>query len=342
MAEQEELARIADQVATRVQQEQVAVTIVGDLIFDMAIEGRRGGSHPETGVELLKDATLQESIGGAGNIALILSRLGAQVTVFGLVGHDLPGRQLAEMQERQAYQSHVVLQRGWPTPSKRWIYERDGEVVKPRLRIDFDQPLPASAREELLGEFRARFRGHSHVLIVADHGLGAIGPESEPLIHLARESGAKLVAIPRSPIDAYRSFDALVPNPTEMRCLVGLRGKGEARKAADRFAREHGIVIYLTQGQDGLYVAVGSDPAASHLARTRPIANPQKMGARDMVLATVALGLALDLDPADTARLANGLANLVVVQRGNGVVFWEDLFTALGHNSELASRQVSE
>ena len=333
MIELEEVARIAEQVAQRVHEENVTVTVVGDLIFDVEVEGQAGGIHLETGVELLKKATLQESIGGAGNLALILSRLGVQVTLFGLVGSDLPGRQLAEMQDRQRYDSHVVAQRGWPTPSKHWVYERNAGSIKPRIRIDYDQPLPGSGREELMGEFRARFRGGAHVLVVADHGLGAMGPETAPLLELARESGAKVVAIPRTPLEQYEKVDVLVPNPTEMRALVGIEGKGEAREAANQFAEQHKLMIYLTQGHEGLYVADGPQPSESHLAPTRPVENPQKMGARDMILATVALGLALDLDSTETASLANVLANLVIVQRGNGVVFWDDLFTALGRSS---------
>ena len=142
MTESEQLARMAEQVAGRVHEENVTVTVVGDLIFDVEVEGQAGGIHPETGVALLKEATLRESIGGAGNIALILSRLGVQVTLFGLVGSDLPGRQLAEMQDRQRYDAHVVAQRGWPTPSKHWVYERDAGSIKPRIRIDYE-PAPA-------------------------------------------------------------------------------------------------------------------------------------------------------------------------------------------------------
>ena len=336
MTEQEDLARIAEQVAARVQEEDVTVTVVGDLIFDIAIEGRAGGTHPETGVELLKEATLQESIGGAGNIAVILSRLGAKVTLFGIVGSDLPGRQLAEMQDRQRYRAHVVVQRGWPTPTKHWVYERDAETVKPRIRIDYDQPLPGTGRQELLGEFRARFRGGSHVLVVADHGLGVMGTETEPIIDLARESGAKVVAIPRTSTALYQTVDALVANPTETRGLVGLQGKGEARVSADLFASRNKLIVFLTQGQEGLYVANGRRPSASHLAPTQPVENPQKMGARDMVLATVALALALDLEVAETSRLANALANLVVAQRGNGIVFWDDLFVALGRGHQTS------
>ncbi|MFW6124872.1 MAG: bifunctional heptose 7-phosphate kinase/heptose 1-phosphate adenyltransferase [Pirellulales bacterium] len=332
MSHLEELVRVAEEAFHRVHGEEIPIAIVGDLILDVAVEGVPGGIHPETNVELLKDASVQESIGGAGNVALILARLGVHVTLFGLVGHDLPGRQLSEMLERQRYESYLVHQRDWPTPRKEWIYKRDGTNLEPVLRIDYDQPLPGSGRKELLGEFRARHRRDTRVLVVADHGLGAMGTETGKIIELAQKVGAKVVAIPRTALAQYEKADALVPNPTEMRQRMGLHGKGPAKKEADAFAKKYGLTVYLTQGREGIYVAT-TEPKGSHLSPTQSVPNPQKMGARDMALAVVALGLALELPPADTALLANGFATLVVRQRGTGVVHWEDLFRSLGRET---------
>ncbi|MBI3469429.1 MAG: hypothetical protein HY000_41030 [Planctomycetes bacterium] len=329
MAERAQLDSIALEVAERVRAEDLSLAVLGDLILDVTVEGDRGGEHPETGVSLLKNASSQESIGGAGNVALALSRLGVPMTVFSIVGADLPGRQLVETQARLPFKAHVVTYRGWPTPKKQWIYERGPEAACLVRRIDFDQPLPKEARGQLLGEFRARFAPGTRVLIVADHGLGALGAETAEAISLARAAGAKVVAIPRTPLEQYESVDVLVPNPTEMRELVGLAGKGEAQDAAVRFAREHGVTVFLTQGRQGLFVCCPAQDVAQ-LVSGKPVDHPQKMGARDMTLAIVALGMGLELPVLTIAELANAFAGLVVRQRGNGVVFWHDLFQSLG------------
>ena len=92
MANPHDLKQSAQALASKLQERRASIVVVGDMILDNAIEGVPGGSHPETGVRILKDATSQESIGGAGNIALALSRLGVEVTLFGIVGSDLSGR----------------------------------------------------------------------------------------------------------------------------------------------------------------------------------------------------------------------------------------------------------
>src|SRR3989442_1790599 len=83
------------------------------------------------------------------------------------------------------------------TPRKDWIYRRDENRVETVTRIDYDRPLSGKAREELVGEFRVRCPADAQVVILADHGLGCIGPESLALIGIAKERGAKIVAIPR-------------------------------------------------------------------------------------------------------------------------------------------------
>jgi rfaE bifunctional protein kinase chain/domain len=324
----EAMAGIVTEVTQRLKEEPACAAVLGDLILDVSVEGDQAGMHPETGAPLLKNATSHESIGGAGNIALVLSRLGVHASLFSIVGADLPGRQLTETQERLHFDSHVVTYRGWPTPRKQWIYQREPEGTRIIQRVDFDRPLPAEGRQRLLGEFRARYVNQGQVLIVADHGLGAVGPETGEAITLAQQAGAKVVAIPRTPIEQYRSVDALVTNPTEIRELVGLKGKGEAQPAARQYAGRHGVTVFLSQGKHGLFVC---SPAHNleQLVPTTLVQHPQKMGARDMVLAIVALGYAIGLGPLETAQLANAFANLVVRQRGNGTVFWTDLYTEL-------------
>src|SRR5438105_2256173 len=101
MSSPQALQPLVQDVTRRLQQRRVAVAVVGDVILDNSIEGAPGGLHPETTVPVLREATNQEGIGGAGNIALALARLGVEVTLFGVVGSDLPGRQLENLLDRQ-------------------------------------------------------------------------------------------------------------------------------------------------------------------------------------------------------------------------------------------------
>src|SRR5262245_3472697 len=153
MSRPEEGQKLVQDVARRLKERQVTVAVVGDMILDNAIEGVPGGRHPETNVPILREASSQESIGGAANIALTLDRLGVKVVVFGIIGSDLPGRQLENLLDRQSFDDYLITERGWPTPHKDWIYERQGDRSALIQRIDYDRSLSGRAREELVGEF---------------------------------------------------------------------------------------------------------------------------------------------------------------------------------------------
>jgi D-beta-D-heptose 7-phosphate kinase/D-beta-D-heptose 1-phosphate adenosyltransferase len=330
MAHLRELRGLVQDMARLLRERRVSVAVVGDMILDSAIEGVSAGRHPDTLVPILRDATTQESIGGAGNIALALARLGAEVALFGVIGSDLPGRQLENLLDRQPFADYLVTERGWPTPRKDWIYERQGSRVALVQRIDYDRPLAERARQELIGEFRARCPADVDVVVLADHGLGSIGPECVALLGLARERGARLVAIPRTACLRGQALDAIVLNASEMRRLAGADEQADPRALAARYAGEYAQHVFLTLLGEGVLICPAGGRGAGTLIEAHPLECPQWMGSRDMATAIVALGLALGLDPVDNARLANAFRHLVAAQRGNGRVLWRDVFHLVG------------
>lgn len=332
MSESQALQKLVQDVSQRLQERRVLVAVVGDMILDKAIEGVPGGRHPEIGVPMIREATTQESIGGAANIALALSRLGVDVALFGIIGSDLPGRQLENLLDRQPFANYLITERGWPTPHKDWIYQRQENRVNLIQRIDYDKPLSSTAREELVGEFRARCPAQVDVVILADHGLGSIGPESLALVGLAKERRAKIVAIPRSLVLRGQALDAIVINSPELRSLYGAESSADPRALAARYAKEYAQHVFLTLLEEGIFVCPAGSRGPGTLIPGYLLDNADWMGARDMAAALVGVGLALELDVLDTTRLATAFRHLVADQRGNGRVLWRDIF-------QLASRE---
>ncbi len=330
MKHPEAIRQLVKDVSAKLQEKQVHIAVVGDMILDCTIEGEEGGFHPDTHVPILRDAASQESIGGAANIALALSRLGADVSLFGIIGGDLTGRQIVNLLDRQPFADYLITERGWPTPRKDWIYRREGAAVQLTQRIDYDRPLSGKAREELVAEFRARCPSDVQVVIIADHGLGSIGPESLALIGLAKERKAQTVAIPRSTVLRGQPVDAIVLNAAEMRKLAQAPETADPKVLAARYAREYGQHVFLTLFEQGLAVAPAKSASEATLLEGYPLENPQWMGVRDISTAIVGVGLALGMDPIAIGRVGGVFRHLVAGQRGNGRVLWRDVFRFVG------------
>lgn len=330
MTNPHEVQDLIQDVAQRLKERRVKVAVVGDMILDNAIEGVPAGRHPEISVPMLREATTRESIGGAANIALALARLGAEVALFGIIGSDLPGRQLENLLDRQPFADYLITERGWPTPHKDWIYKRQDNRLSLTQRIDYDRPLSGNARLELVGEFRARCPANVDVVILADHGLGGIGPESLELIGLARERQARIVAIPRTPVLRGQALDAIVINSSEMRNLYGVTVSTDPRSLAARYSREYAQHVFLTMLEEGVLVCPAGTVTTGTLVPGYPLENPHWMGARDMATALVAVGLVLELAPVDAGRVANVFRHLIAEQWGNGRLLWRDVFHFVG------------
>jgi len=325
------LQKLVREVHADLRSRPVNIAVIGDMILDNSIEGEPRGFHPETNVPVLGDATSQESIGGAANIATALQKLGCQVTLFGVIGSDLPGRQLENLLDRQPFTNHLITERGWPTPRKDWIYRRVEGRVEMIQRIDYDRPLSQRAREELVGEFRVRCPAGVQVVILADHGLGSIGQESLAIIGLAKEMRAKLVAIPRTTVLRGQALDAIVLNAVEMRRLAQAGDQADPKALAARYAREYNQHVFLTLFDEGVVVCpAGLKSTTGILCEGFPIENPDWMGARDITTGIVALGLARGMDLEEIGKLSTVFRHLVASQRGNGRVHWHDVYRFLG------------
>ncbi len=330
MSKPHELQQLVQDFAARVKERKLRVAVAGDMILDNAIEGEPGGRHPEIDVPILRNVTFQESIGGAANIAQALVRLGVEVSLFGIVGSDLPGRQLENLLDRQPFEDYIVTERGWPTPRKDWIYHRHEGRRTLVQRIDYDKPLPARAREELVGEFRARCPLNADAVVLVDHGLGSIGQESLALIGLARERKAKLVAIPRTTVLRGQPLDAIVINSPEIRHMYGAGPDSDPRALAARYAREYSQHVYLTVLEEGILTCPAGAAGTGTLMKGYQLDDGHWMGARDMATTIVAMGLALGMDVLAVGRLATAFRHLVAAQVGNGRVTWRDVFQFVG------------
>src|SRR5205807_8901337 len=99
-------------------------------------------------------------------------------------------------------------------------------------------------------------------VILADHDAGSIGPETLPIVSLAKERGAKVVAIPRSTILRGQPVDAVVLNGPEMRRLADGAADEDPRSLACRYARQFGRHVFLTLFEEGMTVcpAKGDEP----------------------------------------------------------------------------------
>jgi hypothetical protein len=161
------------------------------------------------------------------------------------------------------------------------------------------------------------------------------------LIGLAKERQASIVAIPRSTVLRGQALDAIVLDAIEMRRLAQAGENADPKALASRYARDYAQHVFLSLLADGLMVCpAGSKAASGTLIGGYPLENPQWMGTRDITTGMVALGLAMGLEAVELGRLSNIFRHLVACQRGNGRIFWRDVYRFVGLEQQADDPQV--
>src|SRR5580704_18117756 len=93
--------------------------VIGDFFFDTYITGRVKRISPEAPVPVLEVIKQESRPGGAGNVALNLTALGAHVLTVGRIGPDAEGEKLkAILQAERIDASHLFIERDYRTPVK--------------------------------------------------------------------------------------------------------------------------------------------------------------------------------------------------------------------------------
>ena len=80
---------------------QAKVLVVGDLMLDRYWYGNTSRISPEAPVPVVHVGDIEERAGGAGNVALNISTLGAKATVIGLTGEDEAANSLQQCLEKK-------------------------------------------------------------------------------------------------------------------------------------------------------------------------------------------------------------------------------------------------
>ncbi len=318
--------------------ERVSVLVVGDIMLDRYLWGGVRRISPEAPVPVVEVHRESATAGGAANVALNLASLGVRTEVFGLLGDDASGREVAGLLGRHGVTLDGRLVRsGLNTITKGRVMAQRQQVC----RLDWEaRPEAYALRPAELDLLAERAAGHDAV-ILSDYAKGVIG---QPVIDRLREVAAQrklflaLDPKPKRELEV-RGMNLLTPNRGEAVELSGLSPDAAAAAALDdaclaiqgRYDPEH---LVVTLSEEGILLWSRNGARRRFPTVAREVADVS--GAGDTVVATLTAALAAGLPAADAVHLANVAAGLVVAKLGTATVTRPELAAAM-EREEAAS-----
>jgi len=302
--------------------------VVGDVMLDKYIWGEVGRISPEAPVPVVRSIHHSEQPGGAANVAMNLSHLGAQATVIGFVGNDEDQRLLAKLLRSNEIEPDFIVAEEFPTITKLRIVGGRQQM----LRLDSERQGARPERDSLrLFERVVAHLPGSDAVILSDYAKGVLTVEVyKKVIAAAHARGIPVLVDPKSAdFTRYRGATTICPNLGELAAAVHL----DTRELTPLLDAAQSLVSKLdiefmtaTLGEKGIAL-LRADRRVVAPAVARQVFDVS--GAGDTVIAVLALALASGLKPETAVELANIAAGVVVAKVGTVPVEKHELLAAL-------------
>jgi rfaE bifunctional protein kinase chain/domain/rfaE bifunctional protein nucleotidyltransferase chain/domain len=302
------------------------VLVLGDVILDRWCEGDAQRLCREGPVPVLDLARVVDAPGGAGNTAMNLAALGADVVLVGVAGDDEAGTALAECLARAGISIDATLVRSRSTSVKARM------LAGAQLLLRVDSCRTAEHDEaQAVSERAVAALGAADAVVVCDYGLGALAALDRDAVR----RGARALVVDARHFGDWASLgaDVATPNAEEAAELIGEPvPRGDRRGWAEGHARELGSATgashtLVTLDREGT-VLLGS-PGAVHTTPARPAPEQNAVGAGDTFVAGLAYALAAGLPVEVAADVGQAAADVVVGTAGTTTCTAEALAAAL-------------
>jgi len=283
----------------------INILLVGDFMIDHYIIGTSNRMSPEAPVPVVIPKKEYSIPGGAGNVAMNLRAMGANVVCLGTVGDDVWGEKLiSTLKNKDINVESIDIIKNHPTTLKQRIYS-DGKQV---ARLDTEKILDSSLKilDHNLDYYDA--------CIVSDYNKGVIK-------NVNIDTNILIVDPKKDDFSFYQNAHIITPNLNELQKVTKIK-IGDTQSIIDacsELIKKHNFnYILAKRGSEGMTI-VGKNNFVKHI-EAHIVENPDVTGAGDTVIAALSIAYAKTQNIELSARFANNAAATAVSKSGTATV----------------------
>lgn len=293
------------------------IAVIGDLMLDEYLIGSVSRISPEAPVPVvdIKEESLR--FGGAANVCLNLSTLGATAIPFGVIGNDRAGKSFLEMSEENNFSiDGITISDVRMTTVKTRVIGSNQQIV--RIDKEIKTPIDSPTEQTLISHFKSQLNTIDAV-IFEDYNKGVI---TETLISdillLCKQNTIPTFIDPKfSNFFAYKNCTMFKPNLLEASIALSkdLNTVEEYTSAAkDLKERLLADSILITLSSEGMLLL--NEANEVHHIPTKAVEVADVSGAGDTVISTLVAMKISGATSLEAINLANEAAGVVVTEVG--------------------------
>ena len=305
------------------------VACVGDLMVDRFVYGEVSRVSPEAPVPVLARSRELVMLGASGNVARNVAALGGEVSLVGVIGSDVEGKQALRLVEEEAgVEGYLVTDPDRPTTLKTRFVSGGQQLL--RVDLEASRPVSGDVEQRLVRTVRdvAKDAG---VILLSDYGKGVI---TEAVIaacrEVAAESGGKVVVDSKARSFArYGAVDMIKPNAAELAHATDMPTETDEQIEGALIAALtlwDAKAILVTRASKGISLAVRGGEVRHFPTVAREVFDAS--GAGDTTLAALGLAMAAQVPIEDAIAFAQLASGVAVGKIGTATVSPEELVEA--------------
>ena len=302
----------------------IRALVVGDVMLDRYWSGATSRISPEAPVPIVHVQTLEERPGGAGNVALNIAALGAQVDLISFCGDDAAGEILEKKLTNAGVNGYLSRMPQSPTVTKLRVLSLHQQLI----RLDVEQasyPIDYTRLKKLFEQRLAQ----CDVVILSDYAKGCLA-YAQDLIQLAQRADKPVFVDPKSnDFSLYQGATVLTPNWREFEAVAGIcDSESTLLQKGLELLKTHGLkALLVTRGEQGMTLIRPNQAEVCLPAFAKQVYDVT--GAGDTAIACLALTYVAEGDLVQSAQLANIAASIVVGKLGTATVSLAELRRAI-------------
>ena len=306
------------------------IIVIGDLLLDQFIWGEVSRISPEAPVPVVWVKNEGFMPGGACNVASNIAKLGAEVSLVGVVGEDEKADILKKQLKKENISTEgIIADKKRPTILKTRVIAHHQQVV----RIDHEDINQISTQYlKRIQDYLKKNIRHTDGIIIEDYGKGLITPSLLRMVVREAKRYGKIIAVDpkENHFSYYKGVSVITPNHHEAAKAVKfpIDSKKALLKAGEKLLKElKANVILVTLGENGMMVfEKGKSPKKISTLAQEVF---DVSGAGDTVVAVYTLCAASGASPILSAHISNCAAGIVVGKVGVAIVERKELLSRL-------------
>ncbi len=297
----------------------IKVLVVGDFMIDHYIMGESNRMSPEAPVPVVVPKKEYVIPGGAGNVAMNMSSLGAQVSCVGVIGDDSWGEKLLSiLNERGIDSTYIDKIKDFKTTLKQRIYSNDKQIA----RIDNEEIL--KQRCSFMDE---KFNNYD-VIILSDYNKGVLTTN-----WFQKPENVTVFLDPKKSFINFNQCDIITPNLNELKQLSGnnIISEEDIKESCKMILNKYNLKYIIAKRGDKGITIIGNNDYVKHL-KAKFVEAPDVTGAGDTVISSISLAFAVTNNIEKSAEFAIYSSALAVSKLGTATVTIDEINNYINTN----------